>query len=117
MTTFGAPVVAKQHACSSSWTHSSYITTVRSMAQQPNQPRRQWGSVKDPARLGWRVKLANKEYLDHLAQESGLSGAAVFDLMVEHLRAQPGHLTPDWLPQTSDIDTRDAAAQGALPIE
>lgn len=86
------------------------------MTQQPNQPRRQWGTVKDPVRLGWRVKLANKEYLDVLAQQSGLSGAAVFDLMVEHLRASADSHRPAWLPTPDDSAEKTPPSQGALPI-
>lgn len=71
-------------------------------------PRRPRGSVTDPIALGWKVQRENKDLFADLAAKAGLSGAALFDLMVENLELDERGL-PAWIPQDDP--------EGHLPID
>lgn len=71
-------------------------------------PRRPRGSVNDPIALGWKVQRKNKDFFTDLASKAGLSGAAMFDLMIENLELDERGL-PAWAPQKDD--------EGKLPID
>ena len=73
-----------------------------------SSPRRPRGSVNDPIPLGWKVQRTNKDFFADLAAKAGLSGAAMFDLMVENLELDERGLPP-WAPQKDD--------EGKLPID
>lgn len=71
-------------------------------------PRRPRGSVDDPIALGWKVQRKNKDFFTELASKAGLSGAAMFDLMIENLELDERGL-PAWAPMKDD--------EGKLPID
>lgn len=61
-------------------------------------PRRPKGSVKDPIPLGWRVERESRDMFTDLAAKAGVSGAALFDLMVQTLELDERGL-PTWVPR------------------
>lgn len=71
-------------------------------------PRRPKGSVNDPTPLGWRVERESRDKFTELAAKAGISGAALFDLMVQTLELDDRGL-PTWVPR---VDSR-----GQLPID
>lgn len=73
-----------------------------------SSPRRPRGSLRDPIAMGWKVERGNKDYFAQIASKAGLSGAALFDLMVENLELDERGL-PIWLPREN--------VKGQLPID
>lgn len=73
-----------------------------------SSPRRPRGSVQDPIAMGWKVQRENKDFFAHLASKAGMSGAALFDLMVENLELDDRGL-PTWVPRED--------SKGQLPID
>nr|AXV46278.1 hypothetical protein pA2H2_p47 [Arthrobacter sp.] len=73
-----------------------------------SSPRRPRGSVQDPIALGWKVQRENKDHFALLASKAGMSGAALFDLMVENLELDDRGL-PTWVPRED--------SKGQLPID
>lgn len=73
-----------------------------------SSPRRPKGSMKDPIPLGWRVERESRDKFTELAAKAGISGAALFDMMVQTLKLDDRGL-PTWLPRTDD--------EGKLPID
>lgn len=71
-------------------------------------PRRPKGSMKDPIPLGWRVERESRDKFTDLAAKAGISGAALFDLMVETLEIDDRGL-PTWVPRDD--------SRGQLPID
>lgn len=71
-------------------------------------PRRPKGSMKDPIPLGWRVERESRDRFSDLAAKADLSGAALFDLMVQTLELDDRGL-PTWVPRDDD--------KGQLPID
>ncbi|WP_082123748.1 hypothetical protein [Arthrobacter sp. YC-RL1] len=69
---------------------------------------RPYGTMKEPASLGWKPERANKERFAELAKQAGMSAASFFDLMVETLEIDERGL-PTWVPQEGD--------KGQLPID
>lgn len=61
-------------------------------------PRRPKGSMKDPIPLGWRVERESRDMFTDLAAKAGVSGAALFDLMVQTLELDDRGL-PAWVPR------------------
>jgi len=64
--------------------------------------------MKDPIPLGWRVERENRDKFTELAAKAGISGAALFDMMVETLELDDRGL-PAWLPRDD--------SKGQLPID
>lgn len=64
--------------------------------------------MKDPIPLGWRVERENRDKFTELAAKAGISGAALFDMMVETLELDDRGL-PAWLPRDD--------SKGHLPID
>ena len=60
-------------------------------------PRRPRGSMIDPVPLGWRVERTSRDEFIKLAERAGISGAALFDLMIETLELDDRGL-PSWVP-------------------
>lgn len=73
-----------------------------------SSPRRPKGSMKDPIPLGWRVERENRDKFTELAAKAGISGAALFDMMVETLEIDERGL-PNWVLRED--------AEGHLPID
>lgn len=73
-----------------------------------SSPRRPRGSVQDPIAMGWKVQRENKDFFAQLASKAGMSGAALFDLMVESLELDARGL-PTWVPRED--------SKGQLPID
>ena len=73
-----------------------------------SSPRRPKGSMKDPIPLGWRVERENRDKFTALAARAGISGAALFDMMVETLEIDERGL-PKWVLRED--------AEGHLPID
>lgn len=71
-------------------------------------PRRPKGSVRDPIPLGWRVERESRDTFTQLAAKAGISGAALFDLMVQSLELDDRGL-PTWVPHED--------SKGQLPID
>nr|AXV46736.1 hypothetical protein pA8H1_p45 [Arthrobacter sp.] len=71
-------------------------------------PRRPKGSVKDPIPLGWRVERESRDTFTRLAAKAGISGAALFDMMVQSLELDDRGL-PTWVPRED--------SKGQLPID
>lgn len=64
--------------------------------------------MKDPIPLGWRVERESRDRFSDLAAKADLSGAALFDLMVQTLELDDRGL-PTWVPRDDD--------KGQLPID
>lgn len=64
--------------------------------------------MKDPIPLGWRVERESRDKFTDLAAKAGISGAALFDLMVETLEIDDRGL-PTWVPRDD--------SRGQLPID
>lgn len=71
-------------------------------------PRRPKGSVRDPIPLGWRVERESRDTFTRLAAKAGISGAALFDLMVQSIELDDRGL-PTWVPRED--------SKGQLPID
>jgi len=60
-------------------------------------PRRPRGTMTDAVPMGYRVERQSKQDFENIAATLGISGAVLFEAMVEHTRS---HLTtngtPDW---------------------
>lgn len=67
------------------------------------------GALKDPKPLGWKVESGNKDYFAELAEKSGYSAAAFFDLMIETLELDERGV-PTWVPKND-------SKEGQLPID
>lgn len=59
--------------------------------------------MKDPIPLGWRVERESRDRFSELAAKADLSGAALFDLMVQTLELDDRGL-PTWVPRDDDKD-------------
>lgn len=73
-----------------------------------SSPRRPKGSMRDPIPLGWRVERESRDKFTELAAKAGISGAALFDMMVETLEIDDRGL-PTWVPRED--------SKGQLPID
>lgn len=94
-------------ACRSSATGST-ICTVEGMAA-PRLPR---GTRSKSATVtaGWKIDVRNRDRWNAIAARSGMSAAALFDLMVESIEVD-GPNRPAWLPDDP------TAGDGVLPID
>lgn len=70
--------------------------------------RRPRGSLVDPVNLGYEVERPSKTKLERLAENAGVSGAVMFEHVMEHLA-----VTDQGLPATWPASARD----GELPID
>lgn len=66
------------------------------------------GALIDPKPLGWKVESKNKDYFAALAEKSGYSAAAFFDLMIDTLELDDRGV-PNWVPTEDN--------KGQLPID
>lgn len=66
------------------------------------------GALKDPKPLGWKVESKNKDCFAALAEKSGYSAAAFFDLMIDTLELDDRGV-PSWVPTEDN--------KGQLPID
>lgn len=64
--------------------------------------------MRDPIPLGWRVERESRDTFTQLAAKAGISGAALFDLMVQSLELDDRGL-PTWVPHED--------SKGQLPID
>ncbi len=70
--------------------------------------RRPRGSLVDPVNLGYEVERASKAKLERLADNAGVSGAVMFEHVMEHLSVTAQGLPASWPAQQRD---------GELPID
>lgn len=64
--------------------------------------------MRDPIPLGWRVERESRDKFTEFAAIAGISGAALFDLMVDTLEIDDRGL-PSWVPREDP--------EGRLPID
>lgn len=75
------------------------------------RPRIAWGTRHAPVRLSIVVEEAARTRFHRLAQHAGVSSAAFFEAVVDHLETElTDRGVPDWWPQPEPKD-------GELPID
>lgn len=67
-------------------------------------------STSETVTAGWKIDVRSRDRWNAIAERLGVSGAALFDLMVESIEVD-GPNRPEWLPE----DPR--AGDGVLPID
>lgn len=73
-------------------------------------PRLPRGTRSKPVTAGWKIEERNRDRWNAIAERSGISAGALFDLMVETIEVD-GPARPTWLPK--DPMRED----GVLPID
>jgi hypothetical protein len=70
-----------------------------------------WGSRVDPVQATWMIERERKERFFQIAKNSGYSGSAFLELVIDHIESELSDRgVPNWLPQPKRKD-------GELPID
>ncbi|WP_434923253.1 hypothetical protein ACR9WD_16555 (plasmid) [Glutamicibacter sp. PAEs-4] len=65
--------------------------------------RRPRGTLHEPTSIGWKVEKASKDRFAELAEKSGYTSAAFFDLMVKTVELDSRGI-PAWVPTEIEKD-------------
>lgn len=89
--------------------HSRLILKIMATLKSMSQRRRPRGSLKQPIQVGYTVERLTKDRFDAIARRAGVSSAALFELLVEHVELTDQGL-PAWWPE-------EEPRNGELPID